>query len=66
MSRSPEAMLSMFRSGLDTYAIAKRLNVKEAVVSRHIWVARCQELGRPADFIRDGSIKRIEEKHEAA
>lgn len=66
MSRSPEHMLSLFRSGMDTYDIAKRLNVHESIVSRRIWVARCRELGRPADFIRDGSIKRIEEHTEAA
>lgn len=66
MSDEAHAMLKMFRSGLDTFEIATRLNRRESYVSRHIWVARCQELGRPADFIRDGHLKRIQEKHEAA
>lgn len=56
----PSQALTMFRHGLDTVEIAKRLGVSEANVSRYIWVARSREKRLPADFLnKDGQIKRI-------
>ena len=46
-----DRMLQLFRSGMDTNEIAKKLFVPEAEVSRRIWVARSRELGLPARYL---------------
>lgn len=51
--------LRLFRSGLDTVQIGKRLSISDAKASRYIWAARSAALSKPADFIRDGKTLRI-------
>lgn len=55
-----ELLLRAFRSGSDTFRIAKSVNMTEAAVSRRIWVARCREKNRPAIYIgKNDVLKRI-------
>ncbi|HYE25080.1 MAG TPA: helix-turn-helix domain-containing protein [Clostridia bacterium] len=65
MSAHPETILRMFREGMDTFAIAKELNLSEATVSRHLWVARCREKGLPARFLSRGVVKQIADQEAA-
>jgi transposase len=58
----PARILSMFREGKDTQEIAQELQMKEATVSRYLWVARCQEKGLPAVFQSRGVLKQISVK----
>ena len=46
------AALELFRSGLDTVEIAKRLGVSEAVASRMVFEQRSQERGLHVHFER--------------
>lgn len=58
-----ELLLRAFRSGSDTFRIAKSMNMTEATVSRHIWVARCREKNRPAIYIgKNDVLKRISDQ----
>lgn len=40
--------LELFRSGLDTMEIAKRLGTSEPDASRRVFLERCESLGLPA------------------
>lgn len=58
-----EVFLTAFRLGFDTVEIAKSLNMTEATVSRHIWVARCREKNRPAIYLsRHQVLRRISDQ----
>lgn len=63
MSESQElaqSALALFRLGLDTFDIARKLGIPEARASRLLWVARCHAKGLPADFRTKGrTIRRI-------
>lgn len=53
-------ILAEFRSGLDTFEIARRRNMSESKIARLMWVARCRDKGLPATFVnRANEIRQI-------
>lgn len=53
------ACLLLFRQGLDTIEIGKRLKIPEARASKLLWIARSRNKGLPAEFLSNGVVKRV-------
>lgn len=62
MNDDPQNVLRLFRFGMDTCEIARKLHVTEAVVSRGLWLARCAEKNLPALYLvkKTREVRRID------
>ena len=55
-----DAALALFRAGLDTDQIARRMGIRESQASRYVWYGRSREKQLPADYVgREGEVRRI-------
>lgn len=63
MNDDPANILRLFRSGMDTCEIARKLHVTEGgVVSRDLWLARCEEKNLPALYLvkKTREVRRVD------
>ena len=46
-----KTILELFRSGMDTFDIAKLRGMGEAEASRTVWIQRCREKNLPQEYL---------------